>query len=970
MIATEIAVLTPAGRFVAQWDDDPDAPVKFAGSQDGIAFFRQYMDAAMVTGAGGLRLDPDQLEPADLVGFCGSPEYGITVLPDADYELSDAEQDAREQQAEAAEALDAMLQSDDPAATLDAMLDAVSPLERIKLLRALSEATAGLQEAGSPIARVKAAKAVADALAALGVGGDDAAPGVDAEDDGLSDDPSSPNYRYKDTGYIADSRKERAASALRDAKAKGTRVRATDIDWDAVETNPRQAAELIVKGNLFGKTDWEALREAGMDPGAGFLIDKVYASIGPEPTNALPVTTIKTISPDRDALAVLSALDRTSPEAMAQTRRDYALGLESIRTRMEACKTVEDVKKALEEIRDELFGASLSAEQADVVTALEAKIHEIYKRQRELRDAQAEAWRPAREAANKLQSLKYERDNRARRKWKPDPEIERQIAELEAKLPALENIGHDFIDAHPEVQSKWIDGLHGFGTSASPLDLMARELGAKVREIKGAAFRYNMLSNPTARAWLSLGERFLNLVNFRSFRGSDAFSKHYTTARTGGIKDWGWAEKEGKAPGGKKPTKEGVAFQLRVADSFERVGGKAVPVASTSALKDMLGLRDVQSGNWVLRDPVSAKFHVEQTAGAMSDMADVLGIDMKHLGLGGRLALAFGARGTGNTGFGGAARAHYESVHRVINLTKMGGGGSLGHELFHALDNIMPALATGTPGKKGDFASSDPTVMPEGRLREVFAKLRSTLTTGDVRLFESIKITDKDRATAKLNLDREHLQPLAKSIKDAGSALAAVRAVDAYFWGRSDNRSLRNKKQWRTLAAAYYAEPGDSSVMLRTGRPASSFMAEAQILDGGELGKYWSKYEEMAARAFQAYLEDRLAEQGRRNDYLSVFADNKHYVDPLFGQSKPFPEWEERTRFNAAFDEVFAALREEQLFEKASANTALLDAIFGPQDGAVLDSAAIAEARAKLEAATTPLAKIAAARALQEAVSA
>lgn len=965
MIATEIAVLTPSGRFVAQWDDNPDSPVTFAGSQEGIAFFRQYMDTTMVTGAGGLRLDPDQLEPADLVGFCASPEYGITVLPDADFALADAEQDAREQQAEAAGVMDAMLASDDPAATLAEVLDSVSPLERVKLLGVLSAATAGLQAAASPIARVKAAKAVADALAALGVGGSEDAPGADPEDDGLSDDPSSPNYRYKDTGYIADSRKERAANMLREARSSGRRVRMTDIDWDAMETNPRQAAELVVKANLFGKTDWQALRDAGMDPGAGFLIDKVYASIGPEPTNALPVATIKAIGRDRDALEAMTALDRTSPEAMAQTRRDYALGLESIRERMEACRTVEDVKNALAEIRDELFGATLSSDQADVVANLQAKIQVVYHRKKELREGQAEAWKPAREVSNKIRDLQYEQSKRERRKWKPDPEIAKQIADLEAELPALEKVGHDYIEAHPEAQSKWINELGG---SYSPLDLMARELGVKVREIQRAAFRYNMLSNPTARAWLALGERFLNLVNFRSFNGSDAFSKHYTTARTGGITDWSWAEKEAKAPTGKKPTKEGVAFQLKVADSFERVGGKPVPVESTSALKDMLGLRDVQSGNWVLRDPVSAKFHVEQTAGAMSDMADVLGIDMKHLGLGGRLAIAFGARGTGNTGFGGAARAHYEPVHRVVNLTKVGGGGALGHELFHALDNIIPALATGTPGNKGDYASSDPTVMPEGKLREAFAKLRTTLTTGDVRLFETIKVTDKDRATAKLNLDRTYLSPLTKSVKEAGTIEAAVRAVDAYFGARDDKRSLRNKKQWRTIAAAYYAEEGVDKVRLRTGRPVSSFMAEAQRLDGGELGKYWSKYEEMAARAFQAYLEDRLAEQGRRNDYLSVFADNKHYVDPLFGQSNPFPEGEERTRFNAAFDAVFAALREEQVFEKASANTALLDAIFGTADDAVMDSAEVVSAQEALARAVSPIDKIKAAKVLADSI--
>jgi predicted Zn-dependent protease len=94
-------------------------------------------------------------------------------------------------------------------------------------------------------------------------------------------------------------------------------------------------------------------------------------------------------------------------------------------------------------------------------------------------------------------------------------------------------------------------------------------------------------------------------------------------------------------------------------------------VNSTQALKDMLGLRDVQSGNWVLKDPNSAKFHVEQTAGAMSDLADMLGIEVSALGLGGRLGMAFGADRigvelAGRAGFDpGAAISLWEKMARA-----------------------------------------------------------------------------------------------------------------------------------------------------------------------------------------------------------------------------------------------------------------------------------------------------------------
>ncbi len=147
-------------------------------------------------------------------------------------------------------------------------------------------------------------------------------------------DPNSPNYRYRDTGYIAGSRKELAAAMIRNAAKAGTSVRAAEIDFEEIEQNPREAKTLITKSNLFGAVDWEAAKANGMTPAAGFLIDRVYASIAKE------------------------------PEDNPQKRRDYALGIESIRDRMEKCKTHEDVLAVLAEIKDEWQGVMMNAAEA------------------------------------------------------------------------------------------------------------------------------------------------------------------------------------------------------------------------------------------------------------------------------------------------------------------------------------------------------------------------------------------------------------------------------------------------------------------------------------------------------------------------------------------------------------------------------------------------------------------------------
>jgi hypothetical protein len=174
------------------------------------------------------------------------------------------------------------------------------------------------------------------------------------------------------------------------------------------------------------------------------------------------------------------------------------------------------------------------------------------------------------------------------------------------------------------------------------------------------------------------------------------------------------------------------------------------------------------------------------------------------------------------------------------------------------------------------------------------------------------------------------------AIKAAGNATDAVLAIEKAFAGRDDKKSNKRRADWKRIAAAYYheGEPTDGLMVakLKTGPLVSKFMIGAMQLDGGERNKYWSGPEEMAARAFQAYIEDKLAAADRRNDYLSVFADNKYHVDPLFGiEWKPYPEGEERQRINAAFDKLFEAIRNEKVYEKAVGNKALMDAIFGEQ---------------------------------------
>lgn len=128
--------------------------------------------------------------------------------------------------------------------------------------------------------------------------------------------------------------------------------------------------------------------------------------------------------------------------------------------------------------------------------------------------------------------------------------------------------------------------------------------------------------------------------------------------------------------------------QPRVGEDM-RGGADVTPEMFANAF----GFRGVEFGNWV--EQGRRQRDLNDAFDVLMDLAAVLGISPKAISLNGELGLAFGARGSGGVK---PAAAHYEPGKVVINLTKMNGAGSLGHEWWHALDNYFSRLR----GKAGD----------------------------------------------------------------------------------------------------------------------------------------------------------------------------------------------------------------------------------------------------------------------------
>jgi hypothetical protein len=399
--------------------------------------------------------------------------------------------------------------------------------------------------------------------------------------------------------------------------------------------------------------------------------------------------------------------------------------------------------------------------------------------------------------------------------------------------------------------------------------------------------------------------------------------------------------------------------QYQYLDHVQRQGGK--PRAGNTTPQDFhqeFGFRGGEFGNWQSgRDGQEALNHAHD---ALRDLADVLGVEPAGISLNGDLAIAFGARGTGGKD---AARAHYEPGARVINLTKLKGAGTLAHEFAHALDNYFARQAK-IPGERyGKYEWVTEGLPHKHNLRPEVADawtnlVKSMMATTTEQALDPERI--KKQQAAHWDHVKTRLQALETSMagdkqynkrhKDftpdqqaewdsTKAAILSGQAGDQQFVaGKSRFGGYETYANLAKLNQLYKARTGRSFHTAQDGSPGrdlfwsikSSLAAEQEIkeaqggktetkrqatnyykaardLDETRASSYYTIPTEMLARAFEAYVYDKLAAEGRRSDYLVGKAENKYYR--AFDMA-PFPEGEERTAINAAFDRLFSTMQQ------------------------------------------------------------
>lgn len=396
---------------------------------------------------------------------------------------------------------------------------------------------------------------------------------------------------------------------------------------------------------------------------------------------------------------------------------------------------------------------------------------------------------------------------------------------------------------------------------------------------------------------------------------------------------------------------------------------------------DAFGFRGVEFGNWNNQQERQALMN--DAYDGLKDLADVLGVPPKALGLNGDLALAFGARGQGLN----SARAHYELERAVINLTKEQGAGTLAHEWFHAFDAYL--------GRQDGKASSEWVVKSDGTRALKVSGVEANATHGFKRQDSGVReelrtayekmvntifkkgvgyVEDAQKADAFAG--RAH-EDLAKELAKMRSSLAEQK--DPSYWKRNNKpasaellaefdtiakRMLDGEVQalstdWRGVQTskskianrwtndslerlnAIYKEVRGRSGFDSTNRSGimdglrgfmerysqrlkmlaeaqtgsektkmvpTEFAMNARELDQGRGGDYWTTPHEMAARAFQGYVEDKIDERGGKSRFLNYAPENGGILTP-WGVKFPYPRGEERATINKAIDGLVSTIK-------------------------------------------------------------
>ncbi|WP_066412784.1 LPD1 domain-containing protein [Sutcliffiella cohnii] len=398
-------------------------------------------------------------------------------------------------------------------------------------------------------------------------------------------------------------------------------------------------------------------------------------------------------------------------------------------------------------------------------------------------------------------------------------------------------------------------------------------------------------------------------TSFKNFFTKQA-SINSTLKSVSNLKDWDelLKTKKSSSTGNKKKP----VWERELPERPDRIGGRPINVTKPEDMLRLFMFRGIQFGHYVNDD--KAFEHIFRCSEALYDLADVLNIHDYLVSLNSDLAIAFGARGRGK------ALAHYEPKERVINFTKDKGTlGVTAHEWFHALDHFLFSLSHSHKNGKIGYLSDlkDIGLSVSFVVKDSMEKLLEEIKTGTTtsyffnenkpeanwRISYSLQKLYQEKKGDLLGIMTSYKAKLDDSYRYHLSMISYIKERDETE--KIEKRKMRELKKYaQALAWFHEKKTGERVEAIPYPSNKSLFLQQAISLDRGKEGKYWSSDRELTARAFEAWVHDKLREQGRRSDYLVCGTND----------SSAYPSGEERVNINKKIDSFIDAVTKNILF--------------------------------------------------------
>jgi RNA polymerase sigma factor (sigma-70 family) len=398
------------------------------------------------------------------------------------------------------------------------------------------------------------------------------------------------------------------------------------------------------------------------------------------------------------------------------------------------------------------------------------------------------------------------------------------------------------------------------------------------------------------------------------------------------------------------------------------------------------GFRGGEFGNWNMGS--SGQAALNHAYDAMYDLAHALGVDPRALSLNGELAIAFGARGHGLEGARAHYEPDYAVINLTKIKGAGSAAHEWFHAFDHYLarqDTKAPSEKTteGTfkvsANKAGNYVSHGFSYKTKVRaeLEDAFKAVMEAMVrknvTGEIdkslaeknadRMSEHVASTLKD---IRRQLETYHVYsrskkpPTSQQLQRFDTISAKIEAGDvgdrkfiesekSRFGGRESYQAIEDLNSvYKEVLGRSFATSADHSLgkqlfwQLKSmfdaqerlakasegvtevkSRPTDYFR-ESRKIDDFRSSDYWSTPHEMGARSFESFVHDKLSAEGRRSDYLVHGVENKFYQ--MF-DLKPYPEGEERSVLDTAWQKVFDVIEQERTGKGVALRTQALNVL-------------------------------------------